>query len=309
MKRSNLTASFLLLLIALVAFAMPAYSQAPKTKATPMLSKAADAPQVVELDSKSLARKVNYVVILPADYYTDRSKRYPVVYLLHGLTGHYSDWNSKTKLFDYSRAYNFIIVMPEGNDGWYTDSATVPNDKYETYIVGDLIPTIDKDYRTLADRGNRYIAGLSMGGYGSIKFGLKYPAMFSLVGSFSGALRAAEWNNKNSAEWVYKSIMSVYGEDGSETRKSNDIYRLLQDFPADRLGELPYIYMDCGTEDRLIDLNNDFAKILRDRKIPHEFRELPGKHEWPYWDAQVQEFLQVVKRRTVNTMVKTTSVR
>ncbi len=297
MKRSNLTAPFLWLLIALVACASPAFAQAPKTKATPMLSKAADAPQVVELDSKSLARKVNYTVIVPADYYTDRTKRYPVIYLLHGLFGHYTDWSGKTKIFDYSRGYKFIIVMPEGNDGWYTDSATVPNDRYESYIVNDLIPAIDRDYRTLADRPNRFMAGLSMGGYGSLKFGLKYPAMFSLVGSFSGALRAAEWTEKNSAAWVLKSIMSVYGPDGSDTRKSNDIYKMLQDYPAERVGELPFIYMDCGTEDRLIDLNNDFAKILRERKIPHEFRERPGKHEWPYWDAQVQEFLRLAERQ------------
>lgn len=297
MKRSNPTAPFLWLLIALVAIASPAFAQAPTTKATPLLSKAANTPQVVELDSKSLARKVNYTVILPADYNADRTKRYPVIYLLHGLFGHYSDWNGKTKIFDYSRPYRFIIVMPEGNDGWYTDSATVANDRYENYIVNDLIPAIDKDYRTLADRGNRYIAGLSMGGYGSIKFGLKYPAMFSLVGSFSGALRAAEWTEKNSAEWVLKSIMPVYGPDGSETRKANDIYKLLQEFPADRLNELPFVYMDCGTEDGLIGMNHDFAKILRERKIPHEFRERPGKHDWQYWDSQVQEFLRLAERQ------------
>ena len=81
--------------------------------------------------------------------------------------------------------------MPEGDDGWYTDSATVPNDKYETYIIKELIPEIDKKFRTLADREHRIIAGLSMGGYGSIKFGLKYPNLFSIVGSFSGAFDAA----------------------------------------------------------------------------------------------------------------------
>ena len=104
---------------------------------------------------------------------SQKETRYPVIYLLHGLTGHYNNWAEKTKLEQYAANYNYIIVMPEGDNGWYTDSATVPNDKYESYIIKELIPEIDKKYRTKADRQNRAIAGLSMGGYGSIKIRFK----------------------------------------------------------------------------------------------------------------------------------------
>src|SRR6476620_10279660 len=131
----------------------------------------------LELNSHLLARKVSYRVLLPNEYSDpkNRNRRYPVIYLLHGLSGHFDNWTDKTKLTAYAADYDFIIVMPEGDDGWYTDSVTVPNDKYETYIIKELIPEIDKKFRTLADREHRIIAGLSMGGYGSIKFGLKYP--------------------------------------------------------------------------------------------------------------------------------------
>ena len=189
--------------------------------------------------------------------------------------------------------------MPEGNDGWYTDSATVPNDKYESYIIRELIPEIDKKFRTLPDRAHRAVAGLSMGGYGAIKFGLKYPDMFSLVGSFSGALTAPLPSAINIAPtWkeLVDSLASVYGPADSKTRRDNDIFRLLDEMPADKLKAPPFMYLACGTEDNLLKTNRDFDALLLDKKLPHEFREAPGKHEWPFWDRQVEEFLRVAKR-------------
>ncbi len=137
--------------------------------------------QSYKLNSNLMRREMPYRVVLPTNYRSSNEKTfYPVIYLLHGLTGHFDNWTDKTKLAEYAAKYNFIIVTPEGNNGWYTDSASVPNDKYESYIIQELIPEIDKNYRTLKDKKHRVIAGLSMGGYGSIKFGLKYPEMFSL---------------------------------------------------------------------------------------------------------------------------------
>ncbi len=249
-----------------------------------------------KLRSKLMGRDMPYRVILPREYATLKDSRYSVVFLLHGLTGHYSNWTDKTEIAKFAMAYDFIIVTPEGDDGWYTDSSSVPKDKYESYIVRELVPEIDSAFRTIAKRENRFIAGLSMGGYGALKFGLKYPDMFATVGSFSGALRATFWDDKNTGKWLSKSIMSVFGAVESETRKSNDIYRLASEVPAEKIKALPFIYLDCGTEDFLIENSHDFAKVLRDKKIPHEFRELPGKHDWVFWNSQVQEFLRLVER-------------
>ncbi|MGB7207744.1 MAG: alpha/beta hydrolase-fold protein [Pyrinomonadaceae bacterium] len=131
------------------------------------------APREGKLASKLMAREMPYRVVLPEGYSKNSTDRFPVVFLLHGLTGHYNNWTDRTKLTSYAQKHRFIIVTPEGNDGWYTDSVSTPNDKYESYIIQELIPEIDKSYRTLADRKNRAIAGLSMGGYGGLKFGLK----------------------------------------------------------------------------------------------------------------------------------------
>ena len=160
----------------------------------------------------------------------------------------------------------------------------------------ELIPEIDAKFRTLSDREHRVIAGLSMGGYGAIKFGLKYSDKFSLVGSFSGALGAAAFNEKN-AGVIGKGIVAIYGPDDSATRKANDIFGLVKALTSDKVKALPYIYQSCGTEDFLFQNNRDFDSLLLEKKVPHEYREHPGIHDWVFWNDQVREFLQVAELR------------
>jgi len=256
------------------------------------------AAKVVEkkLASKLMARDMPYRVILPVRYNEEKDKRYSTVYLLHGLTGHYDNWTDKTKLAEFAALHNYILITPEGDNGWYTDSALTPNDKYESYIIKELIPEIDKTYRTVADRGHRAVAGLSMGGYGGMKFGIKYPQMFSLAGSFSGALEAASFTEKNAGP-IGKGIDGIFGAEGSELRKENDIFGLVKMMSAEQIKALPFLYVDCGTEDFLYKSNREFAGLLVEKKIPHEFRELPGGHNWVFWNSQVKEFLEVADDR------------
>lgn len=304
----HLSFIFLLLLsLAILTGGATAQNQIVAVKA-PLISEAADSVRDYKLNSSLMKRQMPYRVALPPSYESNKENRYQVVYLLHGLTGHYDNWGDKTKIADYLVPFNVIVVMPEGENGWYTDSQSIPDDKYESYIVRELIPEIDKKFRTLASRENRIIAGLSMGGYGSLKFGLKYPEMFSLVGSFSGALGAASWTAENLAPLKWKtltdSIVSVYGAADSQTRQENDIYKIARDMPAEKIKNLPFIYLDCGTEDSLIGANRDFAAILLSKKIPHEFRQLPGAHNWQYWEAQIQEFLRLTNRLAAKQKAK-----
>ncbi len=249
-----------------------------------------------KLKSKLMNREMPYRVLLPSNYDKQKDSRFPVVYLLHGLFGHFNLWTEKTKLAEHATKHQIIIVNPEGDNGWYSDSVTNPNDRYETYITEEFIPEIDKNFRTIADRKNRYMAGLSMGGFGSLKFGLKYPEKFAVVGSFSGALGAASIVADEKNQMLGKSISNIFGEANSQTRKDNDIFLLAKNVSTDKIKELPFIYLDCGTEDFLFQNNRDFVNILVDKKIPHEFRQLPGKHDWKFWDLQVQEFLQLAEQ-------------
>ncbi len=254
-------------------------------------------PTEAKLSSKLIGREMPYRVIVPTDYSSAKEMRYPVIYLLHGLTGHYDNWTDRTSLAAKAADFKVIIVTPEGDNGWYTDSVSKVTDKYESYIVKELIPEIDAKYRTIADRKGRAIAGLSMGGFGALKFGLKYPELFSLAGSFSGAIGAASISEKDFPGPISKSIAEIFGPAGSETRKANDVFAIIRDASQEKIKTFPFLYVDCGNEDFLIQNNREFATLLAEKKVPHEYRQLPGGHDWKYWDKQVLEFLQIASDR------------
>ncbi len=289
--RSPFAALLLVLLLCLVSGAQ-----------SPQLDLRAPMPNRVSteyLDSKLMGRKIPYNAIVPPGYAAAANIRYPVIYLLHGLTGHYDNWTSKTLVAAYAVDNDVILITPEGNDGWYTDSASKPNDRYESYIIKELIPEVDRKFRTIADRDHRAIAGLSMGGFGSMKFGLKYPEMFALAGSFSGALGASSYRTLEELPpgGIRTSLIAIFGDPGSTTHVANDIFKIVRDASPEKIKAMPYFYLDCGTEDFLFQNNRDFASLLVEKKIPHEYRQLPGAHNWPYWNTQVREFLRVAEKR------------
>lgn len=251
-----------------------------------------------KLDSRLMARPMPYRVMLPPNYDTENRRRFPVIYLLHGFNGHFGDWSDYTQLAQYLNACDFIVVMPEGGNGWYTDSTSRPRDKYQSYIIRELIPAVDAKFRTLADRNHRIIAGLSMGGYGALKFGLEYPQLFVLVGSFSGALGAPDWTpamlqSLGFEGEISKTLRDVYGPSDSDTRHANDIFRITGKLTPESIKSLPFIYQSCGTSDPLLEDNHHFLELLDEKKIPHEYVESPGIHDWVFWNGQVREFLEL----------------
>jgi putative tributyrin esterase len=254
--------------------------------------------ETVRFQSKLVNTTLPYNVILPTDYETSKTTRYPVLYLLHGLTGHYSDWITRSNVADYAGAYRIIVVMPEANDGWYTDSAVMPTNQYESYILRELIPHVQQRYRTIEARYGRSIAGLSMGGYGAIKFGLKSPFTFVFAASMSGAFLVPRLAEKDTPEsWIES--LKLFGPVGSETRHANDLFEIVQKITPARVSSLPYFYFDCGTEDLplLFRSNRELAALMFEKKIPHEFRELPGDHSWAYWDRQVEDVLKIASEK------------
>ena len=190
--------------------------------------------ETVRFQSKLINTTLPYNVIVPPDYDTSKTTRYPVLYLLHGFSGHYSDWVSRSNVADYASDYRMIVVMPEGNDSWYTDSVTITTDKYETYILNELIPDVQQRYRTIEARYGRSIAGLSMGGYGAIKFGLKSPATFVFAASMSGAFMVTRVTEKEVGERLSDSL-KLFGPFGSETRAANDLFAIIEKLPPARM--------------------------------------------------------------------------
>lgn len=288
-----------ILLLTLLLFSL-ALAQEPARRTVPVASPQSRV-ETVDFKSELVGKQLPYRVVLPVGYddVMTRSRKYPVIYLLHGLFGDHTNWTEHTKLVQYASSYDLIVVTPEGENGWYTDSATMPSAKFESYIIKELIPDVQRRFRVLDARESRAIAGLSMGGYGALKFGVKYPQMFTFVGSMSGAHDAASWTEAQlrGFDAIWKSLGPVFGPENSATRSANGLTKLLRELSSEQIAALPFIYVDCGTEDPLFPTNRSFADLLTSKKIPHEFRQKPGGHAWVYWDTQVYEVLRLVNGR------------
>ncbi len=129
---------------------------------------------------------VAHIHILLPDDYTSTTRRYPVLYLLAGHQGSYSQWGTNSDVIFFARRLPLIVVMPDGGEGWYANPLVANKPRWEDYPIGDLIPYMDSHYRTLAARTGRALAGPSMGGLGAFNLAARHPDMFVVAGSFSG---------------------------------------------------------------------------------------------------------------------------
>ncbi len=232
------------------------------------------------IESKAIRQTVKLNVLLPDGYKDDTKKRYPVVYLLHGLGGDYTEWR-RVGIESEARGLPLIVVMPEGNKSFYVNRHDDAKLRWGDHIIEEVIPHVDKKYRTHAVREQRGVNGLSMGGYGAIMLGLKHPELFASAASHSGALGAA----KPSDGRFDKIRNAVFGPDGSDQRKSHDVFEIARKLEKKKF---PHLYFDCGSKDFLLPPNRDFAKLLAKLGVDYEYREVPGKHDFAYWKRNVR---------------------
>jgi S-formylglutathione hydrolase FrmB len=235
----------------------------------------------VSIYSKAMNKEFKCVVIVPTGNSNNASTRWPVVYLLHGYSGSYNNWvNRVPALKKYSDQYGIIVVCPDGGySSWYLDSPIDPGMRYETYIAVEVPEYIDKHFPTILDRHARAITGLSMGGHGGLFLGFRHANYFGACGSMSGGVNLYATRNKydlmkrvgdtanNGSNWKKYSVMSV-----------------VEEYPKDSLA----IIFDCGTEDFFYQDNHSLHEKLVRLKVPHEYIERPGKHDWKYWGNAVQ---------------------
>ncbi|MDH7568845.1 MAG: alpha/beta hydrolase family protein [Armatimonadota bacterium] len=233
--------------------------------------------------SKALGRPKSYSVLLP-DYEGATGGPYPVLYLLHGLSDDHRAWTSWTSLDRYLRKYPMIVVMPDGERGFYTNMVEGP--AYEDYLIHDLMGHIEGCYNVLKGPRHTAIGGLSMGGYGAMKLGLKYPERFGSVGAHSSAFNATR---RSENDRLGPELRRIFGPPGSPQRAENDPYLLAEKLAAQALPEL---YFDCGVDDPLIADSRAFHAHLTQLGIPHLYQEFPGAHNWGYWDQHIQDSLR-----------------
>ena len=213
------------------------------------------------IESKVLGRTMKYSVYLPKGY--DKSKEYPVLYMLHGANGSNNDWLNGGKInvnasnaASEGTAPEMIVICPDcGGNNFYCDNYGGNDIKYMTYFFTEFLPTVENLYAVKKDRASRAIGGLSMGGFGSLYYGLLHPEMFS---------------------YVYACSPATY-IDGAP-----NLYDLLS--KAD-VSKLPGITIEIGTEDFLYESAGSFKQALDAKKVPNEYITRAGTHDWPFWAA------------------------
>lgn len=232
----------------------------------------------IQVHSTVMNKNIKTVVIVPTEYKDNdlQDQQYPVLYLLHGAGGNYSDWSrKKDNIEDLSSQYGIIIVCPDGADSWYWDSPVNKGSQYETYITKELIPYIDKTYRTLPQNKYRAIAGLSMGGQGALWLAFHHPDIFCAVGSMSGGVDITKFPDR----WNINNQLGSY-ESNKDVWQAYSIMSLI---PSLQNGQLKIIF-DCGSSDFFFDVNNKLHQALLEKGIDHDYIVRPGKHNWPYWN-------------------------
>lgn len=240
----------------------------------------------VAFHSAALNRDMQYRVVLPAKIAA--GAKMPVVYLLHGGGGSFRDWS------DYSDAARFaerglILVMPEGNDSYYVNAVERPQDRYEDYIINDLIADVESRFPVAAGRTTRAIVGVSMGGYGAVKLALSHPELFVFAGGISPAVDvpSRRFSIKRIGQWRHHS--SIFGPWGSQSRRNGDPFVLARTVDPART---PYLFLTCGAQEGLLPANRNFAALLERRNFRYEFHVVPGGHDWNQWDKLLSSVFQ-----------------
>ena len=321
-------------------------ASAPQASAPQASARQASAPQARALQpptgqlrtdtlwAQSLGLSKSLTIYLPPSYGRG-TQRYPLLVYLHGRSGSERDWAGAGRLplvMDSLIAAGLpeaIVVMPDGDDGWYTTWASLPDagcaadtvrrepaatycvpwPHYDDYVAHDILGYMDRTYRTRATRESRGIAGLSMGGYGAITLALAYPERFAAAASHSGVLsprlRIGATPTDSSrygrtmqelgagVRHLWPSLRAVFGNDtlAWRARDPQVMAERLQGRVQRGEARLPALRFDIGVSDTWVVQNRDFAAALTRIGVPHTYAEYPGAHTWDYWRAHLPESL------------------
>lgn len=266
-------------LLLLAAVVLPACRTTQKPEPDHPLLTANVVLKDVTFHSASLGRDMPYRVILPASAIP--GKQLPVIYLLHGGGGGYRDWSNYSDVSRYAES-GFLLVMPEGESSYYTNAVDPPGDRYEGYIVHDLIADVESRFPVASGRANRGIVGVSMGGFGAATLGLKHPELFTFVGGLSSALDVTRRAFAIQRFHQSRHYVQIFGPAGSTTRRASDPYILARAADPEKA---PYFFLTCGEQEGLLPANREFASLLAQRHFRYEFHTVPGGHNWSQWDA------------------------
>lgn len=250
--------------------------------------------------SGALFARKSCFVYLPDGYEADMEASYPVIYLLHGMYGSESHWLLKgsaeqtlNRMIASSQLRKSIVVMPsDGGYGhgtfymdWYDGTGS-----FEQYFIYDLIPDIDKHYRTIKEPQARAVCGLSMGGFGAFSLSLRNPGLFGAAASLSGALTSTAFIADNFSR---SDVGRITGPVQGPHAQAHDLQLCASLRVKDE--QKPALYFDCGTADFLYTMNASYHEHLTKIGYDHVYREFPGEHTWEYWTEHLPDALSFIE--------------
>ena len=252
----------------------------------------------VNFISKCLMRTVTFNAIIPVDKFgpqAENAEQKPLktLYLLHGIFGNYTDWVNGTRIQAWAEANDLAVIMPSGENRFYLDDEK-SGELYGEFIGKELVEFTRKLFPLSDKREDTFIAGLSMGGYGAIRNGLKYAENFGCVIGLSAALVHDTWKDADNSAPIFtfrrNYYEAIFGEYDKVNGSDKDPKALLLKLKEEGR-PVPKMYLCCGTEDGLVTANRDFRDFLNENGVDLTYVEGPGKHDWVFWDTYIKKVL------------------
>ncbi len=251
--------------------------------------------------SDVLKRQVSFRVFLPVDntipnsfsYANPPAQKYRTLYMLHGLTCDAAEWFSASPLKQLAKEKNLAVVMPSGENSFYVPGLA-PNSDYGQLVGQEIVDMSRRMFPLSGRREDTFIGGVSMGGFGAVRNGLKYAETFSKVLSFSAAIHMFEFEPGDVRRHMVcheDMVMGAFSE--ARLTDKNPAVCLTELENRVRTGEaaFPEIYMICGTEDDLIDANRSFKEKLEKAGVPLRYEEGTGRHDYQFWNQYLPKML------------------
>jgi len=223
----------------------------------------------------------------------------PVLYLLHGFSDNHTIWMRRTSIERYASEAGLAVIMPAVNLSYYADMKT--GEKYWSFISEELPEIVHSLFKLSTEREDTFIAGLSMGGYGSFKMAFTYPERFAAAASFSGALDIHSLYQSSEDEKIEK-LRNSFGSIEDVNNSENDLYylatKLANRHRRSSKVQIPNLYQCCGTADFLYNDNINFRDFLRAKKFGLLYEEVFGQdHNWGFWDKSIERFISIISAR------------
>jgi putative tributyrin esterase len=231
--------------------------------------------------SETMILSTSMIVLLP----DEADAPPPVLYLLHGLTDDHTAWTRFTSLERYAAEHGVAVVMPQVHRSFYADEAY--GMKFWSFLSEELPRVVSQFFRVSTRREDTFVAGLSMGGYGAMKWALRQPERFAAAATLSGALDLAYIQKLDRRPHMVELVGRVFA-DRVVAGGDEDLMHLLATVdPA----TLPQLMLRCGSEDHLVAQNERFVAACRQHGVKLDAGFGPGAHEWSYWDQEIQTVL------------------